>query len=80
MAGYIATLAPRPSAEFGPGDRTAAGGQLYSRACQSCHGGRGYLASKPNFAGIDLGGLNSTVVTNLTWDRIKRLRDTVKNL
>jgi 4-hydroxymandelate oxidase len=46
--------------------------------CGSCHAGKGYLASKPNFAGIDLGGVNSTVVTNLTWDRIKRLRDTVK--
>jgi 4-hydroxymandelate oxidase len=46
--------------------------------CGSCHAGKGYLASKPNFSGIDLGGVNSTVVTNLTWDRIKRLRDTVK--
>jgi 4-hydroxymandelate oxidase len=28
--------------------------------------------------GIDLGGISSTIVTNLTWDLIKRLRDTVK--
>src|ERR1700687_3317705 len=37
-----------------------------------------YLSRKPNFTGIDLGGVSSTVVTNLTWDLIKRLRDTVK--
>jgi 4-hydroxymandelate oxidase len=46
--------------------------------CGSCHAGKGYLARKPNFAGIDLGGVNGTVVTNLTWDSIKRLRDMVK--
>ena len=39
---------------------------------------QGYLARKPNFSGIDLGGVNSTVVTNLTWDSIKRLRDMTK--
>ena len=33
---------------------------------------------KPNFDGIDLAGVSGTVVTNLTWDLIKRLRDTVK--
>ena len=49
-----------------------------TRECGSCHGLNDYLARKPNFAGIDLGGVSSTVVTNLTWDVIKRLRDTVK--
>jgi 4-hydroxymandelate oxidase len=49
-----------------------------TRDCGSCHGVNGYLSSKPNFTGIDLGGVSSTVVTNLTWDLIKRLRDTVK--
>ena len=49
-----------------------------SSDCGSCHAGKGYLASKPNFSGIDLGGVNSTVVTNLTWESIRRLRDTVK--
>jgi 4-hydroxymandelate oxidase len=48
------------------------------RDCGSCHGLTDYLSRKPNFAGIDLGGVSSTVVTNLTWDLIKRLRDTVK--
>jgi 4-hydroxymandelate oxidase len=47
-----------------------------TNACGSCHAG--YFARKPNFSGIDLGGVSGTVVTNLTWDKIKRLRDTVK--
>jgi cytochrome c553 len=41
VAAYIAALPPQPSADVGPGDRTALGGQLYSRSCQSCHGARG---------------------------------------
>src|SRR5262245_30495716 len=41
VAAYIAALPPRPSAELGPGDRTALGAQLYERACRSCHGARG---------------------------------------
>jgi len=45
--------------------------------CGTCHGTNDYLSRKPNFAGIDLAGASSTVVTNLTWDVIKRLRDTV---
>jgi isopentenyl diphosphate isomerase/L-lactate dehydrogenase-like FMN-dependent dehydrogenase len=49
-----------------------------TRDCASCHGVKDYLSRKPNFAGIDLGGQSGTVVTNLTWDAIKRLRDTVK--
>ena len=49
-----------------------------TRECASCHGAGDYLARKPNFAGIELGGMTGTVVTNLTWDLIKRLRDTVK--
>jgi isopentenyl diphosphate isomerase/L-lactate dehydrogenase-like FMN-dependent dehydrogenase len=49
-----------------------------TRDCGSCHGLNDYLSRKPNFTGIDLGGMSSTIVTNLTWDLIKRLRDTVK--
>jgi isopentenyl diphosphate isomerase/L-lactate dehydrogenase-like FMN-dependent dehydrogenase len=49
-----------------------------TRDCGSCHGASDYLSRKPNFTGIDLAGTSSTVVTNLTWDLIKRLRDTVK--
>jgi isopentenyl diphosphate isomerase/L-lactate dehydrogenase-like FMN-dependent dehydrogenase len=49
-----------------------------TRDCGSCHGGSDYLSRKPNFSGIALGGVNGTAVTNITWDTIKRLRDTVK--
>jgi 4-hydroxymandelate oxidase len=50
-----------------------------TRECASCHhGGNDYLASKPNFAGIDLAGPTGTGVTNLTWDVVKRLRDRIK--
>jgi 4-hydroxymandelate oxidase len=49
-----------------------------TRECGGCHVVSDYLSRKPNFAGIELGGVSGTVVTNLTWDRIKRLRDTVK--
>jgi 4-hydroxymandelate oxidase len=49
-----------------------------TRECGSCHGYNDYLSRKPNFSGIDLRGVGGTIVTNLTWDSIKRLRDTVK--
>jgi len=49
-----------------------------TRECGSCHGAADYLSRKPNFSGIDLGGVSATIVTNLTWERIKRLRDMVK--
>jgi 4-hydroxymandelate oxidase len=49
-----------------------------TRDCGSCHGANDYLSRKPNFSGIELGGVSGTAVTNLTWDAIKRLRDTVK--
>jgi isopentenyl diphosphate isomerase/L-lactate dehydrogenase-like FMN-dependent dehydrogenase len=48
-----------------------------TRECASCHGANTYLSRKPNFAGIDLAGATGTVVTNLTWDAIRRLRDSV---
>jgi 4-hydroxymandelate oxidase len=49
-----------------------------TRDCGSCHAGNDYLSRKPNFAGIALGGVGGTAVTNITWESIKRLRDTVK--
>jgi len=49
-----------------------------TRDCGSCHGQNDYFARKPNLSGIDLGSVSGTTVTNLTWDAIKRLRDTVK--
>ena len=36
-----------------------------------------YVAHKPNFDGIDLTGVSFNA-TNLTWDFVKRLRDTVR--
>ena len=50
------------------------------RACASCHGlglAR-FVQRKPNFDGLDISGINSTGATNLTWEFLKRLRDTVK--
>jgi 4-hydroxymandelate oxidase len=38
-----------------------------TRDCGSCHGLNDYLSRKPNFTGIDLGGVSGTIVTNLTW-------------
>jgi 4-hydroxymandelate oxidase len=49
-----------------------------TRDCGSCHGGNDYLSRKPNFSGINLGSVGGTAVTNITWESIKRLRDTVK--
>ena len=49
-----------------------------TRDCGSCHGINNYLPSKPNFGGIDTSGVTGTMVTNLTWDSVKRLRDVVK--
>ena len=51
-----------------------------TRACASCHGMglRSYVERKPNFSGLDISGINSTGATNLTWEFLKRLRDTVK--
>jgi 4-hydroxymandelate oxidase len=46
-----------------------------TRECGSCHGVNTYLSRKPNFEGIDLKGTASTAAANLTWDYVKRLRD-----
>ena len=48
-----------------------------TRQCSTCHHA-GYLASKPNFSGLDVAGVPGTNSPNLTWERIKRLRDSVK--
>jgi isopentenyl diphosphate isomerase/L-lactate dehydrogenase-like FMN-dependent dehydrogenase len=51
-----------------------------SRQCDGCHGRtfQEYVARKPNFDGIDLSGVTTLNATNLTWESIRRLRDTVK--
>jgi isopentenyl diphosphate isomerase/L-lactate dehydrogenase-like FMN-dependent dehydrogenase len=48
-----------------------------TRPCGSCHGVNDYLSRKPNFAGIDVSAAAGTSAPNLTWDYVKRLRDTV---
>jgi isopentenyl diphosphate isomerase/L-lactate dehydrogenase-like FMN-dependent dehydrogenase len=48
-----------------------------TRECGSCHGVNTYLSRKPNFEGIDLKGATGTAAANLTWDYVKRLRDTI---
>jgi isopentenyl diphosphate isomerase/L-lactate dehydrogenase-like FMN-dependent dehydrogenase len=49
-----------------------------TRECAGCHTPNSYLSRKPNFAGIDVSGVPGTASPNLTWDFIKRLRDTVR--
>ena len=49
-----------------------------TRECGAATALDDYLSRKPNFAGIDLAGVERHGVTNLTWDLVKRLRDTVK--
>jgi 4-hydroxymandelate oxidase len=49
-----------------------------TRECSSCHAPNGYRLRKPNFAGIDLKGVDSTIAPNLTWDHGGRLRDRVR--
>jgi 4-hydroxymandelate oxidase len=51
-----------------------------TRTCASCHGFgiKSFVERKPNFAGIDVAGIDSTGATNLTLDFLKRLRDTAK--
>jgi 4-hydroxymandelate oxidase len=51
-----------------------------TRNCGSCHGLglASFVKRKPNFDGLDISGITSSGATNLTWEFIKRLRDTVK--
>jgi len=51
-----------------------------TRNCGSCHGLSlaSFVKRKPNFDELDISGITSTGATNLTWEFIKRLRDTVK--
>jgi isopentenyl diphosphate isomerase/L-lactate dehydrogenase-like FMN-dependent dehydrogenase len=49
------------------------------RPCGTCHGPsmQAYVARKPNFDGIDMEGVGFNA-TQLTWDFVGRLRDTVR--
>ena len=50
------------------------------RDCASCHalGLASFVKRKPNFVGLDISGITSTGATNLTWDFMRRLRESVK--
>lgn len=52
-----------------------------TRDCSACHqrSMQGFVQRKPNFDGIDVAGLTTTGHSTLTWDFVKRLRDTVKS-
>src|SRR6266851_979379 len=51
-----------------------------TRHCYSCHGTstQDFFARRPNFDGVDVSDPSSLDIANLTWDSIKRLRDTVR--
>jgi 4-hydroxymandelate oxidase len=51
-----------------------------TRECGSCHGFNDYLSRKPNFTGIDLGGVSSTIVTNLNWRDMVKVRLVLKGI
>ena len=50
------------------------------RQCNGCHGSsaQDFFTRRPNFDGIDLSDRTGLDIANLTWDSIKRLRDTVR--
>jgi isopentenyl diphosphate isomerase/L-lactate dehydrogenase-like FMN-dependent dehydrogenase len=51
-----------------------------TRTCVACHAEdlQGSVVRKPAYAGIDLKGLPNLQSANMTWDFIKRLRNTTK--
>lgn len=50
-----------------------------TRQCSGCHTpGWGYIARRPNYDGLDMSGVTTVLAPNMTWDFIKRLRDTVR--
>jgi isopentenyl diphosphate isomerase/L-lactate dehydrogenase-like FMN-dependent dehydrogenase len=51
-----------------------------TRNCEGCHPKdlQGSVARKPAYAGVDLSGLSNLQSANMTWDFVKRLRDTTK--
>jgi 4-hydroxymandelate oxidase len=50
-----------------------------TRDCSGCHGRsmHAYLARKPNYDGLNLSVVGNVLSPNMTWDVVKRLRDTV---
>jgi hypothetical protein len=76
--GEAERVAPGPLSRESPPHRTSASRPTATRDASSRHVPNGYLARKPNFAGIDLKGVDSTIAPNLTWGYVGRLRDRVR--
>jgi isopentenyl diphosphate isomerase/L-lactate dehydrogenase-like FMN-dependent dehydrogenase len=52
-----------------------------TRACTDCHDNstmQSSVRSKPNFAGIDVSSQRNLLSSNLSWDVLRRMRDTTK--
>jgi isopentenyl diphosphate isomerase/L-lactate dehydrogenase-like FMN-dependent dehydrogenase len=52
-----------------------------TRACTDCHDNstmQSSVRSKPNFAGIDVSGQRNLLSSNISWDVLRRIRDTTK--
>jgi 4-hydroxymandelate oxidase len=51
-----------------------------TRDCSACHtpGVQGRLSTRHNFDGIDVSGLKRQESSNLTWDVVRRLKDTTR--
>jgi isopentenyl diphosphate isomerase/L-lactate dehydrogenase-like FMN-dependent dehydrogenase len=51
-----------------------------TRQCDGCHGkgAQDFVARRPNYEGIDVSDPASLNIATVTWDWIKRLRETVK--
>ncbi|OLC12929.1 MAG: alpha-hydroxy-acid oxidizing enzyme [Candidatus Rokubacteria bacterium 13_1_40CM_69_27] len=51
-----------------------------TRDCKACHmpGIQNSVRRKPNYDGIDLSGLRSLQSANLTWDFVRRLKDSTR--
>lgn len=62
------------------GETQARGRRADDRECTACHepGLTGYLHSKPAFDGLDVSKVTGVYDPSLTWDFVKRLKDTTK--
>jgi isopentenyl diphosphate isomerase/L-lactate dehydrogenase-like FMN-dependent dehydrogenase len=51
-----------------------------TRECSACHvpGVQGRLSTRPNYEGIDISALKAGESSNLTWDTVRRLKDTTR--
>lgn len=58
----------------------ARGRRVDDRDCSVCHQGgfTGYLRGKPTFQGLDISKITNITDPSLTWDFVKRLKDTTK--